>query len=189
MAMAANIIEEYGKTAASVEKCFEEEVWDEVLPELVATAYAGSAAKSRELYRMIAGEDVIGQRPIRKRYRVVFNPQSEVIRLEAEQSQAKVVDARTEREFRAYADKWLKETAPLSDPVQIFMHPSHLKIIGMGEKIVPFVLKEVERQSGHWFVALEAISPVNPVQPEDEISFQRTADAWIRWGKAEGLIG
>jgi hypothetical protein len=107
---------------------------------------------------------------------------------ERQQVRTGEVDAATEGEFRAHADKWLQETAPLSDPVQIFMHPSHLKIIGMGGKALPFILREVERQSGHWFVALEAISPVNPVQPEDQTSFQRMTDAWIRWGKEEGLI-
>jgi hypothetical protein len=104
------------------------------------------------------------------------------------QEQAANVDAELETEFRAHADKWLGETGALSDPVRKFMHPSHLKIIGMGIEVLPLILKEVEKMSGHWFVALDAISPVNPVRPEDESDFQGVAKAWLDWGKGEGLI-
>ena len=97
-------------------------------------------------------------------------------------------DNETEQRFRRLADEWIQETSHFSDPVRKFMHRAHFKIIGMGERALPFILKEVERMSGHWFVALDAISPVNPVRPEDETSFDRTAKAWIEWGKSEGLI-
>lgn len=97
-------------------------------------------------------------------------------------------DRDLELKFRRLADEWITETGLLSDPVQKFMHPAHLKIIGMGEKALPFILKEVEKMSGHWFVALDAISPVNPVPPQDETNLQQVAQAWIEWGKHEGLI-
>lgn len=93
-----------------------------------------------------------------------------------------------ENEFRSHAESWLQETGLLSDPVKIFMHPSHLKIIGMGKDVLPLILKEVERGSGHWFVALNAISPVNPVASGDENDIQRVTDSWLSWGRAEGLI-
>jgi hypothetical protein len=93
-----------------------------------------------------------------------------------------------EQRFRRFADEWISETGLLSDPIRKFMHRSHLKIIGMGEKALPYILKEVERKSGHWFVALDAISPENPVRPEDQINLERTARAWLEWGKDKGLI-
>jgi hypothetical protein len=94
----------------------------------------------------------------------------------------------SERRFRQLAEQWIIETGLLSDPIQKFLHPAHLKIIGMGERVLPFILKEVEKMSGHWFVALDAVSPVNPVQPEDQTNLKRMAEAWIQWGKIEGLI-
>jgi hypothetical protein len=93
-----------------------------------------------------------------------------------------------EREFRHWADQWLKETGHFSDPIQKFMHPAHFKIMAMGTRALPFVLREAEKMSGHWLVALNAVSPVNPVTSEDEINFQRATDAWIRWGKSQKLI-
>jgi hypothetical protein len=98
------------------------------------------------------------------------------------------IDPEIERVFRALADKWIKETGYLSDPIKKFMHPSHLKIIGMGEKVLPLILREAQKRSGHWFVALNAISPENPVKPEDETSLERVANAWLEWGKERDLV-
>ena len=98
------------------------------------------------------------------------------------------VTAEIEREFRANANAWLQETGFLSDPVKKFMHPAHLRIIGMGKDILPLILRELEHKTSHWFVALTAISPVNPVAPEDESDFNRMTEAWLKWGREEGLI-
>jgi hypothetical protein len=99
-----------------------------------------------------------------------------------------VVTADDETQFRQLADVWIKETGPLSDPISKYMHPSHLKIIGMGIKVLPLILREVEIMSGHWFVALDAVSPVNPVTPQDERSLDRITEAWLAWGRTEELI-
>lgn len=98
------------------------------------------------------------------------------------------LESAVEEEFRKHTENWLGETGILSDPVQIFMHPSHLKIIGMGKEVLPLILREVERSSGHWFVALTAISPVNPVPAEEETDLQQLTNRWLEWGRAEGLI-
>jgi hypothetical protein len=98
------------------------------------------------------------------------------------------VASETERRFRRLADGWLADTALDSDPVEKFLHPLHLKIIGLGEKALPSILKEVEKMSGHWFVALDAISWENPVRPEDEMSLERTAQAWLVWGRGKRLL-
>lgn len=92
------------------------------------------------------------------------------------------------QKFHALASEWLRDTGIVSNPVEIFMHPAHVKLLGMGPEILPLVLKEVEKMSGHWFMILDAISPENPVTPEDETSPERTARAWIEWGKERGLL-
>ena len=99
-----------------------------------------------------------------------------------------IASAEVEQEFRQLASDWLRETAYDSDPADKFLHRAHLKLIAMGEKILPLALEETEKMSGHWFVLLDAISPYNPVGPQDEMSLERTSQAWLRWGKEEGLI-
>lgn len=98
------------------------------------------------------------------------------------------IDSTTEQRFQQLANEWLRDTAFVSDPIEKFMHPAHMKILGMGEKILPLVLMEVEKMSGHWFMILDAISAENPVTPEDQASPERTAQAWVEWGKKQGLI-
>jgi hypothetical protein len=102
--------------------------------------------------------------------------------------QAPEIDRELKIKFEALAQQWLNETKFLSDPVRKILHPSHLKLIAMGESILPLVLREVEKMSGHWFVILNAISPENPVKPEDETDIERLANAWLEWGRRKGLI-
>lgn len=104
------------------------------------------------------------------------------------QEEVKEASRKFERQFEALTQEWLSETKFLSDPVKKILHPAHLKIIAMGKEILPLVLREVEKMSGHWFVILNAISPENPVKPEDETSIEKVANAWLKWGKEKGLI-
>lgn len=112
------------------------------------------------------------------KYRVIYEGESGSIRLETD----------LERTFRALADEWLNETSHLSNPVDKFMHPALVQIIGMGRPAVPLILQEVQKMSGHWFYALRHITRTNPVLPEDEWSVEKTAEAWLAWGRGERLI-
>jgi hypothetical protein len=62
------------------------------------------------------------------------------------------------------------------------------RIIGMGMPVVPLILEELQREPHHWFWALEAITEANPVPPESLGKIQEMADAWIAWGRSQGLI-
>jgi hypothetical protein len=97
-------------------------------------------------------------------------------------------DPEVEQTFRTLADEWLGETSHLSNPVDKFMHPALVQIIGLGKDAVPFILKEVKKMSGHWFYALEHINRTNPVPPEDQWNVEKTAAAWLEWGRKERLI-
>ena len=109
-------------------------------------------------------------------------------RVKRVREQAQESNDHLETRFEILKEQWLNETGYLSDPVKKILHPAHLKIIGMGEKVLPLILREVQKMSGHWFVALSAISPENPVRSEDEGSVEKIGKAWLRWGKERGLI-
>ena len=47
------------------------------------------------------------------------------------------------------------------------MHPAYLDIIGMGDKAVPLILRDLKKETSHWFIALRAITKSSPVRPED----------------------
>ena len=58
----------------------------------------------------------------------------------------------------------------------------------MGHPALPLILKELERETDHWFWALEAISGENPVPAEQVGQVEKMAQAWIEWGRQQGLI-
>ncbi len=91
-----------------------------------------------------------------------------------------------EQEFQTLVEKWRHGTQFTSSVTDMVMHEAYLRIIGMGEKAVPLLLRELEQRLDHWFVALSAITGVNPVLPEQRGRVKDMAAAWIRWGREEG---
>ena len=90
--------------------------------------------------------------------------------------------------FRRLAAAWKKESRHLSNTAQMAMLPSYQRIIGMGPLAVPLILEELQREPGQWFWALEAITEENPVPPDYAGKVRETAQAWIDWGKQQGLL-
>jgi hypothetical protein len=68
------------------------------------------------------------------------------------------------------------------------MHPAYQQIIGMGERVVPVLLRELERRPNHWFWALKAITRQDPVPDEARGDFDAMVGAWLRWGRTQGYI-
>lgn len=91
-----------------------------------------------------------------------------------------------EQEFQALVEKWWHGTQFTSSVTDRVMHEAYLRIIGMGEKAVPLLLHELEQRLDHWFVALSAITGVNPTTPDQRGRVKEMAEAWIRWGREEG---
>lgn len=91
-------------------------------------------------------------------------------------------------EFEKLAEQWHDETGHMSSAISFTQHPAYLRIIAMGPAVVPFILEDLERTHGHWFVALRLITGENPIKPEDKGKVQRLAEAWIAWGRERGLV-
>ncbi|MBI2907103.1 MAG: hypothetical protein HYX92_05545 [Chloroflexi bacterium] len=90
--------------------------------------------------------------------------------------------------FKELADQWRKETRFLSAVDDIAMHPAYQRIIGMGQKAVPLILRELQHELDHWFWALESITGESPVPPEDAGKMRRMRETWLEWGHCRGLI-
>jgi hypothetical protein len=90
--------------------------------------------------------------------------------------------------FRRLASEWKEQSRFLSNTAQIAMLKPYQRIIGMGWDAVPLILEELQREPRQWFWALEAITEENPVPPEASGKVRLMAQAWIDWGKKQGLI-
>ena len=95
-------------------------------------------------------------------------------------------DGDEERKFRRLADQWLRETEHTSSVKQACMRPAYQRIIGMGPAVVPYLLRELERNPDHWFWALNAITEEDPARAED--SLDGAKDAWLQWGREKGYL-
>jgi hypothetical protein len=109
--------------------------------------------------------------------------------LDGGSSGARESDARSfEEAFRELAVQWHKETAMSSSITRKLQHPAYLKIIAMGEKAVPLILRELRDRPGHWFDALRLITKQTPVVPSERADPRKARAAWLKWGKEKGLI-
>ena len=90
--------------------------------------------------------------------------------------------------FRQLAALWKEKSRYLSNTAQMAMLKPYQQIIGMGMPVVPLILEELQREPDQWFWALEAITRENPVPPEAAGRVNLMAQAWIEWGKQQGLI-
>ena len=87
--------------------------------------------------------------------------------------------------FRRHADKWRDETMHLSSLSRRFLHPSYLRIISLGEPVLPFLLEELKDRPDHWLVALNAITEHDPAALG--ATFNDAVAAWIEWGEVQDL--
>jgi hypothetical protein len=90
------------------------------------------------------------------------------------------------RQFSELADEWRATRRRWADVQEMVSHPAYQRIIGMGERAVPFLLGELSTAPNHWFWALHAITGENPVPAESEGRLHDMAAAWIDWGKRQG---
>jgi hypothetical protein len=91
-----------------------------------------------------------------------------------------------EDQFNELATIWRSETAHFSSARRMASHPAYQAIIALGKSAVPLLLRELEKEPGHWFLALEAITGANPISNEDRGRVDRMAQAWLRWGSDHG---
>jgi hypothetical protein len=66
------------------------------------------------------------------------------------------------------------------------MSPSYQRIIGMGGRAVPMILRELENSGDdpdHWFWALEMITGEDPVPVAAYGDTVRMAQAWLSWAQ------
>src|SRR5262245_12982071 len=91
-----------------------------------------------------------------------------------------------EERFRRLEARWEAETAFVSSHIEIVEHPAFQEIIGLGEAVVPLMLKDLEQRPRLWVWALPRITGANPVLPGDAGRIAKMSEAWVRWGREHG---
>ena len=92
-----------------------------------------------------------------------------------------------EQKLRRLEAQWKADTRFLSDANQIIDHPAFQEIVALGKDVLPFLLKDLEGQASLWVWALPEIAGENPVPASDAGNIRKMSDAWLKWGRAQGL--
>src|SRR5260370_10042127 len=71
-----------------------------------------------------------------------------------------------EPRFKQLLNEWKATRRSTSFARDLISNPAYLAIIGMGPDAVPLILKELEIELDHWFVALKSISGQDPIPLE-----------------------
>jgi len=93
------------------------------------------------------------------------------------------VDAELENRFRALVSRWREETRSVSSTTDRALHSAYQDVIGMGDRALPLIFREMQERGGHWFWALRHITHENPVPPQDAGNIPKMREAWLRWGR------
>lgn len=93
-----------------------------------------------------------------------------------------------DEEFQLLAEQWRRETGMLSSVSKKVGHPAYQKIIAMGDKALPFILRELRDRPAYWFGALKAITAQSPARPDEKLDLQKLREAWLRWGQERGYL-
>lgn len=92
----------------------------------------------------------------------------------------------TEIKFNELADEWrAQRTKASSFSSANASLPAYQFIIGMGEKVLPYILRELSKKDEDWYWALKAISREDPVPPEHRGKRSTMRQLWLEWGKAK----
>ncbi len=91
--------------------------------------------------------------------------------------------------FHRLAAQWHDATDMYSIDSQKVAHPSYLRIIAFGKVMIPYILSDLATRGGSWYSALEALTGMSPVGPEDTANVRLRKAAWLRWGKTNGYLG
>jgi len=91
-----------------------------------------------------------------------------------------------EDRFTDLVREWKAGRGVSSSSRELARHPAYEAIIRLGEPVVPLMLRELEREPDHWFIALRATTGADPVLPEHRGDLQVMAADWTAWGRANG---
>jgi len=89
--------------------------------------------------------------------------------------------------FKGLAQLWKEQTGHLSVLAKRYAHPAYATILAMGAIIIPFILRDLQRdRSEWWFDALERLAKTNPAK--DAPTFDEGVERWLAWGRSKNYV-
>lgn len=91
-----------------------------------------------------------------------------------------------QQNFDLLVYEWEQETFLCSNLEKMINNSAYQKVISMGGLAIPFLLREIQRNSYHWHSALVAITNFNPLPSSSDGDMDALRASWLAWGKSAG---
>ena len=91
-----------------------------------------------------------------------------------------------EARFRRLADAWEQATGHFSSMTAASNHPAYHEIICLGPEVIPYLLRDLQENETHWFIALRKITGINPIPSSAAGNVPRMIEAWLQWARDNG---
>ena len=92
------------------------------------------------------------------------------------------------RRFLRLRDQWKKETMFASSSTVIYRNDAYQKIIGLGIRSIPWIIRDLKKTNAHWFNALFNITGENPINHNHSGVVPKMAEDWIKWAEKKGYV-
>jgi len=98
-------------------------------------------------------------------------------------------NAKLKAEFNKLIAQWREETFSISSLTKIYAHPAYQRIMAMGTAGLPFVLRELQNNQGHWFYALKFMAGEDGKDIAAGLNnYEDARAAWLEWGYNNNYI-
>lgn len=90
------------------------------------------------------------------------------------------------RRFLRLKNQWLQETKFTSSSTIIYSNSAYKKIIDLGIKTIPWIIRDLKKTNAHWFNALYQLTGQDPIEPEHAGIVSKMSQDWITWAEKQG---
>lgn len=83
--------------------------------------------------------------------------------------------------FKHFKNEWIKQTRYHSNPELVYSNENYKEIINLGDKVVPFLIKDLDENDGDWLFALSSILNIDPVNEENRGNWNKMKKDWNKY--------
>jgi hypothetical protein len=91
-----------------------------------------------------------------------------------------------EQHLRRLEAAWTAAVGYSSSSNELRNHPTFQEIIGLGQAVVPLMLRDLQERPRLWVWALPRMTGADPVPAADRGNIAKMSAAWLRWGREHG---
>ena len=98
------------------------------------------------------------------------------------------IDEQTRERFYSLSAKWQQQSRHRANGGSGILHEQFQELIDLGPTVIPLIFIEYAKNSGFWYLLLDAITNENPITEEHRGRHIEMREDWFDWGRKHGYI-